>query len=81
MNPRRKERWNKMPPVKMRGDGRMAKNPKRTMLRLLSYMGKHWGTLIVVGLCVVFSAIAQAASVLTGTDVDTAASAQAGSNN
>ena len=25
-----------MPPVKMRGDGRMAKDPKKTLLRLLS---------------------------------------------
>ena len=29
-----------MPPVKMRGDGRMAKDPKKTLLRLLSYMKK-----------------------------------------
>ena len=51
-----------MPPVKMRGDGRMAKNPKKTLSRLVSYMLKYRGTLMVVGLCVVFSAVAQAAS-------------------
>ena len=27
-----------MPPVRMRGDGRKAKNPRKTLLRLLSYM-------------------------------------------
>ena len=48
--------------VKMRGDGRMAKNPKQTISRLLSYMARYKGTLIVVGMSVVFSAVAQAAS-------------------
>lgn len=51
-----------MPGPRMRGDGRMAKNPKQTISRLLSYMLQYRGTLIVVGLCVVISAIAQAAS-------------------
>ena len=51
-----------MPPVKMRGDGRMAKNPKQTISRLLSYMSKYKKTMIVVVLCILFSAIAQAAS-------------------
>ena len=46
-----------MPPVKMRGDGRKAKNPKKTLARLLGYMGKYRGTLIVVALCGVFSAV------------------------
>ncbi len=60
-----------MPPVKMRGDGRKAKNPKKTLARLLGYMGKYRGTLIVVALCVVFSAVAQAASSASlGTLVD-----------
>ena len=48
--------------VKMRGDGRMAKNPKQTISRLLSYMARYKGTLAVVGVSVVFSAVAQAAS-------------------
>ena len=30
-----------MPPVKMRGDGRKAKDPKKTILRLLGYMRKY----------------------------------------
>ena len=51
-----------MPPVKMRGDGRMAKNTKQTISRLLSYMARYKGTLAVVGVSVVFSAVAQAAS-------------------
>ena len=48
--------------VKMRGDGRMAKNPRQTISRLLSYMARYKGTLAVVGVSVVFSAVAQAAS-------------------
>ena len=48
--------------VKMRGDGRMAKKPKQTISRLLSYMARYKGTLAVVGVSVVFSAVAQAAS-------------------
>ena len=60
-----------MPPVKMRGDGRMAKNPKQTISRLLSYMARYKGTLEVVGVSVVFSAVAQAASSASlGTLVD-----------
>ena len=60
-----------MPPVKMRGDGRMAKNPKQTISRLLSYMAQYKGTLAVVGVSVVFSAVAQAASSASlGTLVD-----------
>ena len=60
-----------MPPVRMRGDGRMAKKPRQTIFRLLSYMGKYRGTLTAVGLCVVFSAVAQAASSASlGTLVD-----------
>ena len=30
-----------MPPAHMRGDGRKAKDPKKTLLRLLSYL-KHY---------------------------------------
>ena len=55
----------------MRGDGRMAKNPKQTISRLLSYMARYKGTLAVVGMSVVFSAVAQAASSASlGTLVD-----------
>ena len=48
-----------MPPAKMRGDGRMAKNPKKTLLRLLSYLKNYTPTLIIVLLCVLATAIAQ----------------------
>ena len=48
-----------MPPVRMRGDGRMAKDPKKTLLRLLSYMKKYIGTLLLVMLCIVAVALSQ----------------------
>ena len=36
-----------MPPVKMRGDGRMAKDPKKTLFRLLSYLKHYVGVLAI----------------------------------
>ena len=51
-----------MPPVKMRGDGRKAKNPKQTISRLLSYLSGYKKTLVVVVACIILSAVAQAAS-------------------
>ena len=48
-----------MPPVKMKGDGRMAKDPKKTLLRLLSYLKPHIPVLIVVLICIVASSYAQ----------------------
>jgi len=48
-----------MPPVKMRGDGRMAKNPKKTFFRLLSYLKNHIAVLLVVLLCILIHAYAQ----------------------
>ncbi len=51
-----------MPPVRMRGDGRKAKDPKKTLLRLLGYMKPYRSTLIVVVLCILLAAFAQAAS-------------------
>ena len=48
-----------MPPVRMRGDGRKAKDPKKTLLRLLSYMKPYTVNLIVVMICVVITAFAQ----------------------
>ncbi len=60
-----------MPPVRMMGDGRKAKNPKKTVSRLLRYMGRYKATLIVVVCCILFSAIAQAVSSASlGTLVD-----------
>ncbi len=47
-----------MPPVRMRGDGRKAKNPKKTLLRLLSYMKKYIPTMIGVLICIIVSAFA-----------------------
>ena len=47
-----------MAPPHMRGDGRMAKDPKKTFLRLLSYLGRHWPVLILVVLCIFGSAYA-----------------------
>ncbi len=60
-----------MPPVKMRGDGRKAKNPKQTISRLLSYLNRYKKTMIVVVVCIILSAIAQAISASSlGTLVD-----------
>ena len=42
----------------MRGDGRKAKDPKKTLLRLLSYMKKYLPNLIGVLLCIIVAAIA-----------------------
>ena len=51
-----------MPPVKMRGDGRMAKNPKNTLLRLLSYLKYYAGSLAVVLVCILVHAFAMTQS-------------------
>ena len=48
-----------MPPVRMSGDGRMAKNPKKTIGRLLRYLLNYKFTLIIVLLCICMTAIAQ----------------------
>ena len=50
-----------MPPLK-RPLPRKAKDPKKTIARLLSYMKKYRKTMIVVVLCILFSAIAMALS-------------------
>ena len=47
-----------MPPARMRGDGRKAKNPKHTFLRLLGYLKRHIGVLILVVLCIFVNAYA-----------------------
>ncbi len=47
-----------MPPAKMRGDGRMAKNPKKTFFRLLSYLKQHMAIMIIVMLCILMGAYA-----------------------
>ena len=48
-----------MPPVQMRGDGRMAKDPKKTLKRLLSYMKPHIPVLIIVFICIILTSLAQ----------------------
>ena len=48
-----------MPPVRMSGDGRLAKDPKKTMFRLLGYMKKHIPILMIVFLCIIVTSIAQ----------------------
>ena len=60
-----------MPPVRMMGDGRKAKDPKKTISRLLSYMGRYKARMIIVVLCILLSAVAQAVSSASlGTLVD-----------
>ena len=49
-----------MPPVRMRGDGRKASNPKETLLRLLSYLKKYTPTLVLVLVCILLASVAQA---------------------
>ena len=48
-----------MPPARMRGDGRKAKDPKKTLLRLLSYMKKHIPVLCLVLVCIFMATYAQ----------------------
>ncbi len=60
-----------MPPVRMSGDGRTARNPMQTITRLLSYISKYKVTMIIVVVCIILSAIAQAVSSASlGTLVD-----------
>ena len=47
-----------MPPVHMRGDGRKAKNPKKTLLRLLGYLKPYAPSLLVVLVCIFLAAYA-----------------------
>ena len=51
-----------MPPVQMKGDGRKAKNPKKTLARLFSYMKPYTGTMILVVICILLSSLATALS-------------------
>ena len=48
-----------MPPVRLRGDGRKAKDPKKTLGRLFGYLLRYKFTLIVVLLCILMTALAQ----------------------
>ncbi len=60
-----------MPPVKMKGDGRMARDPKKTLTRLLGYMKKYIPVLVIVLLCICVNAYASTTgSAALGTLVD-----------
>ena len=45
--------------MRMRGDGRKAKDPKKTLTRLLGYMKKYVPILLIVFACIVMTSIAQ----------------------
>ena len=47
-----------MPPARMCGDGRKAKDPKKTLLRLLKYLTQYKLTLLIVVLCIFATAYA-----------------------
>ena len=51
-----------MPPVHMKGDGRKAKDPKKTLARLFSYMKPYRGTMILVVICILLGSLASALS-------------------
>ena len=51
-----------MPPPNMRGDGRMAKDPKKTLIRLISYLKHYWFTLLMVMVCIFAVALTQSQS-------------------
>ena len=51
-----------MPPIRMKGDGRKAKNPKKTLARLLSYLKPYKATMILVVVCILVSSLATALS-------------------
>ncbi len=62
MNPKSKEVASKMPPIRMRGDGRKAKNPKKTLLRLLSFMKPYRARLIGMAVCIILATVTQVLS-------------------
>ena len=51
-----------MPPIKMKGDGRKAKNPKKTFARLLSYLKPYKWNMIGMVVCIIVSAVASVLS-------------------
>ena len=60
-----------MPPVRMSGDGRMAKNPKKTLSRLLGYLMNYKLVLFIVLVCIFATALVQTtSSTALGTLVD-----------
>ena len=57
-----------MPPIRMSGDGRKAKNPKKTFLRLLSYLKPYMPRMIAMVVCLILSTVA---SVLSNASLET----------
>ena len=51
-----------MPPVRMRGDGRKAKDPKKTFARLLKYLMSYKVRVLIVLLCIFITALVSAVS-------------------
>ena len=51
-----------MPPARMRGDGRKAKDPKKTFLRLLGLMKPYLGRMILMVVCILTATVASVAS-------------------
>ena len=51
-----------MPPVRMSGDGRQAKDPKKTFSRLLKYLMNYKGRVFIVLLCIFTTAMVSAVS-------------------
>ena len=51
-----------MPPIRMKGDGRKAKNPKKTLKRLFSYMKPYRATMALVVVCILLGSLATALS-------------------
>ena len=51
-----------MPPVRMRGDGRMAKDPKKTLGRILKYLMHYKLTLLMVMACIFSTALVSSQS-------------------
>ncbi len=51
-----------MPPIRMKGDGRKAKDPKKTLARMLGYLKPYRFTLVLVIVCILLSSLATALS-------------------
>ena len=51
-----------MPPPRMHGDGRKAKNPKQTFARLLGYLKPYKFRLVLMVVCIMLSTVASVAS-------------------
>ncbi len=48
-----------MPPVHLPKDARKAKNPKKTFFRLFGYLKPYSASLIIMAICLIFSAVVQ----------------------